>query len=377
MKKGLLFLAFLAAGLTALKAQQVGPNISWTEPTYNFGSVPEAGGKVSHKFEFTNTGNEALVITNVRPSCGCTTSDYTKEPIAPGAKGYVLASFDPNHRVGNQSKSITVTTNGNPPTSTLRFTVNVTPKPRTVEDDYPRTMGDLRLKTNHLALMKVNSNEVKEGEVEVINTTDHDISLSFRNVPSHIQIKAVPEVLKPQMKGVINVKYDAAKKNDFGFVMDRVTVAVNGNTNQNRNSLSISASIEEDFSKLTDEQRANAPHIDFPDKTFNFGTIEQGETVEHVFDFKNTGKSDLIIRKTKTSCGCTVVNPSKEVVKPGESAQLKIRFNSAGKSNRQNKSITVITNDPTESETILRITGLVNLPQNKSGEAQPAGADTE
>ncbi|MDA3891760.1 MAG: DUF1573 domain-containing protein [Salinivirgaceae bacterium] len=362
MKKYFITLMMVAVGMLTTTAQQIGPSISWDEPTYNFGDIKEDGGKVTHKFSFTNTGSEPLVITNVRPSCGCTSSDYTKEPVAAGAKGYVSASFNPLRRIGKNSKSITVTTNGTPPTSTLRFTANVLAKPKTVEDDYPRTLGDLRLKTNHLALMKVTTNEVKEGEIEVINLKENNLSLEFRNVPAHISIKAVPETLKPQEKGKILVKYDASKKKDYGFLMDRISVAINGNTNKNANRISVSATIEEDFSKLTPEQRANAPKIVFDSKIFDFETIKQGESVDHVFALKNEGKSDLIIRKTKASCGCTVVSPSKEVIKPGESAELKVRFNSAGKRNKQNKSITVITNDPAESQVVLRVKGMVNDP---------------
>jgi len=365
MKKYLIAIAICTLGLAIANAQQMGPNISWSESTFNFGDVKEDGGKVTHKFTFTNTGNEPLVITNVRPSCGCTSSDYTKQPISPGGKGYVSASFDPKRRVGKNSKSITVTTNAKPPTTTLRFTVNVLAKPKTIEDDYPRTLGDLRLKTNHLALMKVKTGEIKDGDLEVVNTTDTILNITFRNVPSHIEITAVPNVLKPKMKGKFIVKYNAAKKNDYGFLMDRITVAINGNTNNNRNKVSVSATIEEDFSKLTSEQRANGPMVQFDSKTFNFGTIEQGESREHVFVLTNTGKSDLIIRKIKASCGCTVVKPSKMVIKPGENADLKAIFNSKGKKNKQNKSITVITNSPENSQVVLRVSGMVTVAGKK------------
>lgn len=366
MKTYFITLLILMTCSVAVKSQQVGPSISWDEPTYDFGDVKEDGGKVTHKFSFTNTGSEPLVITNVRPSCGCTSSDYTKEPVPAGGKGYVSASFNPLRRVGKNSKSVTVTTNGTPPTTTLRFTVNVLAKPRTIEDDFPRVMGDLRLKTNHLALMKITTEEVKNGDIPIVNTKDFDINIEFRNVPAHIKVTTEPETLKPGAKGKIKVTYDASKKNDYGFLMDRVTVAVNGNTNSNKNKLSISATIEEDFSKLTAEEKENAPKIVFESKIFDFATINQGEKRDYVYKFKNEGKSDLLIRKTKAACGCTVVNPSKNLIKPGESAELKVTFNSAGKKNKQNKSITVITNDPNQSQVVLRVKGMVLDPKSNN-----------
>ncbi len=364
MKKAFNLILIIAASFTLLHAQQMGPHISWDNDTHDFGDIKEDGGKVTHNFSFTNTGNQPLVITNVRPSCGCTSSDYTKEPVMPGQKGFVSATFNPQSRPNKFSKSIAITTNSTPPSSTLRIIGNVIPKQLTIEDEYPRQLGNLRLKTNHLALMKISVNEVKEGELEMVNTTSEPLNLDFRNVPNHMKLRAIPETLNPGQKGIIKVSYNAKTKNDWGFLMDRVTVAINGDTQQNKNQLSISATIEEDFSKLTDEEKAKAPKIEFKETTFNFGTINQGERVDYTFELKNSGKSDLIIHKTKAACGCTIVNPSKKVLKPDESADIKVTFNSAGKLNRQNKSITIITNDPSQPQATLRVTGMVNSPSS-------------
>jgi hypothetical protein len=362
MKRRLSILTVAFLAVFAGKAQQIGPNISWDNPAHEFGDIKEEDGKVTHNFTFTNTGNEALTIINVRPSCGCTSSDYTKEAVAPGGKGFVSATFNPENRPGKFSKSITITTNCNPPTSNLRFTGNVITRPQTVTDEFPRNIGELRLKTNHLALMKVDYAEVKEGELEMINTTDHNLVVTFRNVPLHMKVTAVPETLVPGAKGLIKVSYDAKKKADWGFLMDKVTVAVNGDTDQNKNVISVSATIEENFDNLTVEQKEAAPHIEFESTVFDFDSIVQGKNVDYSFKFKNTGKSELIIRKIKPTCGCTIVNSSKDIVKPGAAAEIKMRFNSNGMVSRQNKSIAVITNDPAQSQVTLRVTGNVLEP---------------
>ena len=81
---------------------------------------------------------------------------------------------------------------------------------------------------------------------------------------------------------------------------------------------------------------------------FQFGKINQGEKVEHTYVLTNSGKSDLHIRKVNASCGCTAVQPDKNVIAPGESVNIKTVFNSAGKVGNQNKTVTIITNDPKE-----------------------------
>ncbi|MDX1909246.1 MAG: DUF1573 domain-containing protein [Bacteroidia bacterium] len=84
--------------------------IEWASDKYNFGSVP-AGTTVTHKFKFKNTGTEPLVITRVKASCGCTTPNYSKDPIAPGEDGFIDVSFDSTGKNGMQTKTITVTGN--------------------------------------------------------------------------------------------------------------------------------------------------------------------------------------------------------------------------------------------------------------------------
>lgn len=84
--------------------------IEWKTEDYDFGKIPE-GEKVVHKFSFKNTGKEPLELTRVKPSCGCTASNYTKEPIAPGKEGFVEVTFDSSNKTGMQTKTVTVTGN--------------------------------------------------------------------------------------------------------------------------------------------------------------------------------------------------------------------------------------------------------------------------
>ena len=83
--------------------------------------------------------------------------------------------------------------------------------------------------------------------------------------------------------------------------------------------------------------------------------MKQGDKKEHTFSLKNNGKSELIIRNVRSSCGCTAVAPSKNVIAPGETAPIKVTFDSRGKRARQSKTVTVITNDPKTPTNMLRV----------------------
>jgi hypothetical protein len=85
--------------------------ITFAEKSHDFGTIQEAKGQVSHTFEFTNTGDGALVIIDATASCGCTRPEYPKEPIKPGKKGKIKVTYNPSHRPGEFSKQIKVRTN--------------------------------------------------------------------------------------------------------------------------------------------------------------------------------------------------------------------------------------------------------------------------
>ena len=104
--------------------------------------------------------------------------------------------------------------------------------------------------------------------------------------------------------------------------------------------------------------------IAFNESEHDFGIIKQGEKVEHVFEFKNTGENDLIITNAYSSCGCTVPDYPKRPIKPGESSQLKVVFNSAGKRDKQKKTITILANIE-EKRTQLKIIAEIEVDKNK------------
>ncbi|MDY0779904.1 DUF1573 domain-containing protein [Tenacibaculum sp. IB213877] len=109
-----------------------------------------------------------------------------------------------------------------------------------------------------------------------------------------------------------------------------------------------------------------APAITFDKEVFDFGTVNEGDVVETTFKVTNTGKSNLVITNAKATCGCTVPTWPKEAIEPGETADIQVKFNTSGKSNKQSKTITLDTN--TDKATVfLKIKGIV-IPKNKTSQ---------
>ena len=92
-------------------------------------------------------------------------------------------------------------------------------------------------------------------------------------------------------------------------------------------------------------EKKDGPEITFEATTFDFGDIKQGDVVEHIFTFENTGNQPLIISNATTTCGCTASEYKKgEPIAPGETSQIKVKFNSRGKMGAINKVVTIKSN---------------------------------
>ena len=232
MKRVNFIIAGLFVFISVLFCQQRTATISFKETIWNYGDVKEESGVAVYSFEFTNTGGEPLIIHNVSASCGCTSPSWSREPIMPGGKGFVKVAYDPAGRPGRFDKTVNVMTNAPPGNIVLRITGNVIPKPLTIEDEFRYPMGLLRLKSNHISMGTVFSSQKHSALTEIINNSDQPITVDVRNVPEHLAVKINSANLAPKQRGTIEVTYDASKVNDWGFLIHRMNLFINGQTDR-------------------------------------------------------------------------------------------------------------------------------------------------
>ena len=114
-----------------------------------------------------------------------------------------------------------------------------------------------------------------------------------------------------------------------------------------------------DTAKTRDaEIKQEVASISFDKKEYDFGTVNEGEIVETVFKVTNSGTTDLVITNAKGSCGCTVPVWPKAPIKPGETGDIAVKFNTSGKPNRQMKTVTLTANTESGRE-VLTLRGSV------------------
>lgn len=355
MKIALSVITGLFLILSNLTFAQMGKaTIEFEKTTHDYGTFKEESGLQTYTFKFKNKGNVPLILNNVQPSCGCTTPEWIRKPIPPGEEGYIKVSYDPKNRPGSFNKSIRVVSNAENSSVNLFIKGEVIPKEKTLAELYPQMVGPLRTARNYIPFTTMTEKQSKTESTELVNDTDQDMKIALKDLPPYITAKLSTDVIKAHEKATLSVTFDASKKQMYGSVMESIYLIINDQPSYS-NRIGISTTIEEDFSGLTPDELKNAPIVEFDTKEFDFGDIKQGEKVEHTFALKNVGKRDLVIRRVVTSCGCTAVTPEKTVIAQNESVPLKAVFDSHGKMGRQNKTITVITNDPKNSSTILRI----------------------
>jgi len=115
------------ADIALTRDREHSPVFSATDTLHDFGTIQQ-GDVVGYAFKFKNTGKKDLIITYASSTCGCTVADFPKEPVPPGAEGFVKVRFNSAGKTGHQEKPIFILANTQPPQINLKITCNVVNK---------------------------------------------------------------------------------------------------------------------------------------------------------------------------------------------------------------------------------------------------------
>jgi hypothetical protein len=336
---------------------QEGPQIFFKKTVIDFGTVKEETGEVKLSFKYKNTGNMPLIVERVYPSCGCTTADYTKTPLKKGKTGVINLVFHTKNSPGPIEKTVLIYSNSiTQKELTLTIKGYVIPRQKTIEDNYVQSIGNLKLKTNHLAFNQIKNTETKADTFWFFNSAKSKMKITFDKLPEWINVSEADFVIKPKSEKYVIITYFGNKRNDWGLIFDKIHLKTNDDTLKEK-TFFVSAQIDEDFSFLSIETLSDAPQISVDNTDYNFGEVREGSSVKHDFIISNKGKSDLILRKIQASCGCTTLQTPTNVIKPGESIAITAYFMTSGRQGEQHKTISIITNDPAKPFIMLNIIG--------------------
>jgi len=200
--------------------------INFEKTYHDFGELQE-GEAASYSFDVTNTGSTPLFISKVQPSCGCTTPDWTKEPIAPGTKGKVTASYGTQGRPGSFNKSITVYSNDpEKPTLTIfiKGFVSNTPQP-SYSAEQLKTSPKIVLEKSEHNFGKVEKNTKVPYKLAVSNLGRSDLKIiEVTSACNCISVTSKPDFIKSGETATLQLMYSP---NTTGTAQDVVNIRSN------------------------------------------------------------------------------------------------------------------------------------------------------
>ena len=346
---------------TKPKPTQAKGVIFFDNTSHNFGNVEEQTGKVTTKFFYTNIGKGNLTVKSVETSCGCTVSEWQREPIAQGEKGVITAEFDPANKVGPFSKTLTVNTDGDPAVVYLTISGEVYLEKQEIRNIFPFVQGHLRFTNYNLNLHPILETATDSIVFTVYNASKRDMFITKVVTPEHIRSKVNQKILVPGNTTDITYYFDAAKAHDLGARTDETFVYTTDDTLPKK-IVPFKTTILQDFNNVLPAQKLNPPKLLLKEISHDLGEVYMDEVVSYEFEFTNKGKSDLLIRKAAPSCGCTVTSFSKEPIRKNKTGKLKVTFNAKNMRGVQDKSVNVYTNDPANPVITLHIKAKVVIP---------------
>lgn len=225
----ILLLLTFSLGLPAQNEPAYLKTFEYDKRIHDFGTILEKDGKVSHTFTFTNKGSKPVVINEVNSWCGCTGSEFSKKPIAPGKTGTVTVTYNPLNRPGKFSKEVAVLLNDGRNYTRIWVKGNVIGYLHPVTEDYPYAFGrGLYMGFKVLPFGSLRPGESYTFEQRIANDTDKPMTVEFEKVPDNRVLKMPGRIeLKPRERTTFKVSYKAVRQ----YPYDRhilVKIKVNG-----------------------------------------------------------------------------------------------------------------------------------------------------
>lgn len=353
MKRSLLSIFALLTVTLAVVAQ---PRISSNKETHNFGQI-EWKQPVTVEYTITNTGNQPLVLTNVTTSCACSVAEWTKEPIAPGAKGTVRASFDAK-ALGRFEKTVGIYSNADPHLVYLKFAGEVVQEVSDHTKTHPYAIGNIRLSRDELAFPDTYRGEKPTITFGVVNLSDRPYEPILMHLPPYLKMECEPNVLLKGKKGTVKLTLDTNLLNDFGLTQASVYLSrFAGDKVSEENEIPVSAILLPNFTGMTPQDSLDAPSIRLSETNIDLSIpLIKKDKASYEILIANPGRKPLVISKLQVFNSSVGVSLKKTVIPPDGMTKLKVTIRKRNVGNKKHHlRILMITNDPVSPKVEINI----------------------
>ena len=351
-------LTFVLASSILQGQIKIGDGIEIDKTVHNFGDILLDKGPVSCTFTIRNTGEKPIVIYNVVTTCGCTNVEWTKEPIRPGQTGKISSTYSNDEGPYPFDKSLTVYISDIKKPVILKLRGVSVEEQKPLAEQYPVHYGKLAIKSSDIKAGNLEQGGQKSEAILVANLSDSPLSVSFTDVSDFLSLQVSPNPIPAKSTAELLFTV-TADRSLWGKNYYWATPVVNGRKELNKDGEAIGfwAFTKEDFSRLTDDQKAKAARPLFKESTFSFGKKNQGDTVHAEFSFKNEGKTDFLVYKVNADA-CCWSHSNIPIAKPGETVTFRVHLDTKGMPKGECLTIvTLTTNSPLRPIVNLFVTG--------------------
>jgi hypothetical protein len=377
-------LLFLAAGPAAAQST-FGNVVSVDKVIHDFGDIFTDQGPVACTYTFTNISDKPILLLQAVSSCGCTTADWTREPIQPGKKGTVSAMFDNNDGPFPFDKTITVYVSElkNPIVLHLRGSAHENAKP--LKETYTLKIGNMGIKSLEIKAGSLSQRESKSGNVTIANVGSTPMKVEFKDVSDGLTVEVHPNPVPA--KSVANLTYTIkASRDRWGKNWYYATPVIDGReykatgklpaseepvddmhfyTERNprlaigKGEIGFWAVTKENFAGLDQEMKESLSNPSFTKSTVSFGKLAAGAKTTLTFEYTNKGKRDCSFYKLDADCSNVKV-VEMEKAAPGKKGKIVLELDTKGMPKGENIiALTLITNSALRPVISLQITGTI------------------
>jgi hypothetical protein len=358
MKTRIIFTLLTCLGI-ALSAS-ADADIKWLKVNHNFGAFNESDGPVTCSYQYVNSGDKPLVIVSARATCGCTSPKYSNKKLAPGDTAEISVTFNPAGRIGRFEKKVYVETNTRDSRSILTLGGVIIGSPETLAQRFPYDFGRLRLSNRIVPLGEVYKGRTKSIFVDLYNSSLDTLRPKAIDMPEYLEADMSPEILPPGQQGTLVLYVRSNKCSQWGLVEGKVTLVDDHINPSDTINLTTVLTVNEDFSKLSEDEFAKSAHASLSSDALDFGTIDttSSELITRTFTIKNTGKNKLAIRRIYTDTEGVEIYYNPKDIKSGNTSDVTVTIApNQLQGEMLNSRISVITNDADNPTQSIRIVG--------------------
>lgn len=354
--QGILLISSLLSSISSLDLQG---RLRIIDRAHDFGLMKEAAGPQTGHARFVNDGTDPVSITEVRPSCGCTSADYPKEPVAPGDTAIVSFTYDPFMRPGRFEKTVKVYSDDGG-RYVVHISGNVLGTPESLESMYPVDAGAARLSDSVIDAGDVVMGKAPTRFLTLYTTSLDSIRASISSPVKALTVETSHPVTGPGDLSTYTLTFNTLDYPEYGPVEIPLTLSVTpGDPSAPSPQLTYRALVLPDANRLARKHGAKAPACELSPDPIDLGDISaSGDSpVTRELTIANTGKGEMQVLRVYCDSPAVTFGKIPAKLKPGKQATVRLRIDSSALPQGPHRlPIRVITDDPLHVQQITHLT---------------------